>query len=233
MAGNAIVDPATSQTTVLVVKLNPQASQYLYVRYLGGSVKDSRQRHCGGLLRATHISPARPHRRIFRSPASGNLGTPPPSLSTQRSFVAKLDPNGDLVFSDLLGGSAVSAAQAVAVNAAGQILVSGHAVTSGFPPLPALTASPTARSIPICWSSTQPARKSIFSATGIGGSAIALDSSGNIYVAGTTYLLDYPTTPGAYQTLPGLRHLHFSFSVSRQIRERTNMSPRSIPAAQS
>ena len=41
MAGNAVVDPATSQSTVLVVKLNPQGSQYLYVRYFGGSVNDS------------------------------------------------------------------------------------------------------------------------------------------------------------------------------------------------
>src|SRR6185369_3322607 len=41
IAGNAVVDPATAQSTVLVVKLNPQGSQYLYVRYLGGSVKDS------------------------------------------------------------------------------------------------------------------------------------------------------------------------------------------------
>jgi hypothetical protein len=40
LAGNAIVDRATFQTTVLVAKLNPQASQYLYVRYLGGSVGD-------------------------------------------------------------------------------------------------------------------------------------------------------------------------------------------------
>src|SRR5664279_3740838 len=40
VAGNAIIDPATAQTAVLVGKLNPQASQYLYVRYLGGSVGD-------------------------------------------------------------------------------------------------------------------------------------------------------------------------------------------------
>lgn len=37
LAGNAIIDPATSQSTVVVLKLNPQATAYLYVRYLGGA----------------------------------------------------------------------------------------------------------------------------------------------------------------------------------------------------
>ena len=37
MAGTTIVN---SSTTVLVVKLNPQATQYLYARYVGGSVND-------------------------------------------------------------------------------------------------------------------------------------------------------------------------------------------------
>src|SRR5947207_15184417 len=41
LAGNVIIDPLSFQSTVLVMKLNPQASQYLYVRYLSGSVNDS------------------------------------------------------------------------------------------------------------------------------------------------------------------------------------------------
>ena len=40
----------------------------------------------------------------------------------------------------------------------------------------------------------------LFSSTGIGGSAIAFDSAGNIYMAGSNAAADYPTTPGAYQT---------------------------------
>src|ERR1700722_17819007 len=40
ITGYAIVDPAAAQTAVLVIKLNPQANQYLYVRYLSGSVDD-------------------------------------------------------------------------------------------------------------------------------------------------------------------------------------------------
>jgi hypothetical protein len=38
VAGSILVDPAAFQITVLVIKLNPQATQYLYVRYLGGPV---------------------------------------------------------------------------------------------------------------------------------------------------------------------------------------------------
>ena len=41
--------------------------------------------------------------------------------------------------------------------------------------------------------------KIIFSATGIGGNSLTFDASGNIYMAGITSSLTYPTTPGAYQ----------------------------------
>src|SRR5690242_19370047 len=183
LAGNAIVDPLTSQTTVLVVKLNPQASQYLYVRYIGGSVNDNASAiavdsagnaYVGGVT----TSPD------FPVTSGGNLGTAPAG-GTERSFVAKLDPIGQLTFSDLLGGSTNSYPQAVAVNAAGQVLVSGISVGPGFPSTAGVySVSDTAfRAYLLELDPT--GKKIIFSVTGIGGSAIAFDSTGNIYVAGT------------------------------------------------
>lgn len=200
IAGNTIVDPATSQTTVLVVKLNPQASQYLYVRYLGGSAGDFASAiavdGAGNVYVAGYtVSPD------FPVTPGGNLGTRADTLS-QRSFVAKFDPSGVLLFSDILGGTAASVAQAVAVTAAGQIVVSGM-VSSGrseFPSTAGAYSIPSTLNHPYLLELDPTGTKTIFSATGIGGSALAIDSSGNIYVAGTTTLLDYPTTPGAYQT---------------------------------
>jgi uncharacterized protein (TIGR03437 family) len=198
MAGNAIVDPATSQTTVLVVKLNPQATQYLYVRYLGGSVKDQANAIAVDSSGNAYIAGST-ESPDFPVTGSSNLPVPLAGASSQRSFVAKLDSNGDLVFSNLLGGIAVSMAQAVAVNSVGQILVSGYSTTSGFPSTGGAYSIANTAEHPYLLELDPTGTVTIFSATGIGGSAIALDSSGNIYVAGTTNLLDYPTTPGVYQ----------------------------------
>jgi uncharacterized protein (TIGR03437 family) len=202
VAGNATVDPASGQITGLVVKLNPQGAQYLYVRYLGGSVNESANAIAVDAAGNAYIagSTASPD---FPVTAGGNLGTPPASRSDQRSFVTKLDASGNVVFSDLLGGSAASAAQAVAVNAARQVIVSGTSSTAGFPTTSGAYSVASSANHPYLLTLDPTGTKAVFSATGIGGNAIALDPAGNIYVAGTTYLLDYPTTPGAYQpTLP-------------------------------
>jgi uncharacterized protein (TIGR03437 family) len=199
MAGNATIDPATLQTTVLVVKLNPKTSQYVYVRYLGGSVDDFANAIAVDGAGNAYIAGATAS-PDFPVTTGGNLGTPPAGLSSRRSFVTKLDANGELVFSDLLGASAASAALAVAVNVAGQILVSGTSESLGFPSTSGACSVTNSTNQPYLLELDPTGTKTVFSATGIGGSAIALDSSGNIYVAGTTILLDYPTTPGAYQT---------------------------------
>src|SRR5204863_1356823 len=96
MAGNAIVDPATSQSTVLVVKLNPQATRYLYVRYLGGSINDSANAIAVDAAGNAYVagSTTSPDFPVTRG---GNLGTTSTGSSSQRSFVAKLDSIGELL----------------------------------------------------------------------------------------------------------------------------------------
>jgi len=197
LAGNAIIDASSSQGTILVLKLNPQASAYLYVRFLGGSVNDKASAIAVDSTGSAYIagvttSPDFPVTNTI------NLGTPP-SSGTERSFVAKLDPNGQLVFSTLLGASTNSYAQAVAVNAAGQVLVSGTSVDKGFPSTAGVYSVSDTSFVPYLLELDPTGSKLIFSATGIGGNALTFDSSGNIYMAGTTSSLTYPTTPGTYQ----------------------------------
>jgi uncharacterized protein (TIGR03437 family) len=104
-----------------------------------------------------------------------------------------------VVFAVLLGGSASSAAEAVALTAQGQILVSGVSNSAGFPTTPGAFSVSSSAGKPFLIELDASASTLIFSATGIGGSSIAVDGAGNIYVSGSTTALDYPTTPGVYQ----------------------------------
>src|SRR5579863_8476901 len=185
LAGSVVIDPSTTQTTVLVEKLNPQATQYLYVRYLGGSGSDSASalavdRAGNAYVAGVTTSPD------FPVTSGGNFGTPTIPGTSERSFVFKLDPNGQLVFSDLLGGSTNSFAQAVAVTASGQVLVSGTSVQTGFPSTTGVYSVPDTSFRPYLLELDPSGANVVFSATGIGGNSLAVDSSGNIYMAGTT-----------------------------------------------
>ena len=41
LAGSTIIDPVTSQTAAMVVKLDPTGAKYLYVRTIGGTASDA------------------------------------------------------------------------------------------------------------------------------------------------------------------------------------------------
>ncbi len=123
------------------------------------------------------------------------------------AFVTKLNSTGSgLVYSTYLGGNGNEFGQAIAVDNNGNAIVAGP--TEGFTPpgFPCLTSK---GGVDIFVAKLNPAGSSLIDITLLGGtgsdntSAIAVDSNGDVYVEGTTFSNDFPTTTGAFQTAFG------------------------------
>jgi uncharacterized protein (TIGR03437 family) len=199
LAGSTVIDAAAQTTGAIVAKVDPKATEYLYLAYLDSAASDQVSGIAIDGSGNAYITgwTTNPN---FPAVGGGALGTAPTGSSDTRSFVTKLNPQGTVVFSVLIGGSAMSTARAIALTPQGQILVSGMVSGSGFPLTPGAYNVPDSTNQWFLVELDAAADKTIFSATGIGGSSIALDAAGNIYVAGSNTGTDYPTTPGAYQT---------------------------------
>jgi len=198
LAGSAVIDPASQAMGAVVAKLDPKASQYLYLTYFDSAANDQISSialdSAGNAYMAGWTT--NPN---FPNPG-GTLGTAPTNSTDTRAFVAKLSPEGAVVFSILIGGATSAQASGIALTPQGQILVSGIASSSGFPQTSGAYSVADSTNQWFLMELNAGASQLIFSATGIGGSSIALDASGNIYLAGSSPGTDYPTTPGAYQT---------------------------------
>ena len=125
---------------------------------------------------------------------------------TSGAFVAKVDPTGQhLVFSTYVPGL-VFPVSAMAVDSAGDIYVAGSVGQGTALPIPS-GSSPfrTGGSIGIL--KLNPTATSIIAATYLGGSngdtvaGLALDSSNNLYVTGSTTSNDFPTQNALQSTL--------------------------------
>ena len=114
-----------------------------------------------------------------------------------------IDPT--LVYSTYLGGNADDFGAGIAVDSAGNAYVAGETSSSDFPGTTGGTAG-TFGNADIFVTKLDATGSTLIYSTYLGGSgsegygAIALDSSGNAYVAGQTDSGDFPTTAGAFQT---------------------------------
>jgi uncharacterized repeat protein (TIGR01451 family) len=122
-------------------------------------------------------------------------------------FVSKLNAAANaLVYSTLLGGSALDLCSGIAVDSSGNAYVTGTTYSTNFPTQSALQTSllGTANGF---LTKINPTGSGLVYSTYLGGSvadngnAVAVDSSGNAYVAGTTSSVDFPTSVGASQTI--------------------------------
>ena len=198
LAGSAVIDPASQTMSAVVAKLDPKASQYLYLTYFDSAASDQLSSIAvdgagNAYIAGWTTNPNFPN-------TSGALGTAPRSSTDTRAFVAKLSPDGAVVFSVLIGGATMAQASGIAVTPQGEILVSGVASSSGFPQTSGAYSVADSTNQWFLMELDAAATHVVSSATGIGGSSIALDAPGNIHLAGSSPGTDYPTTPGAYQT---------------------------------
>src|SRR5579871_3381047 len=193
-AGNLYLAGAAG-AAAMVLKLDPSGARYLYARTFGGSVSDAAlgiavDSAGNAYVTGTTSSPD------FPVTPGGQTGTLPAANET-RAFLAKFDPQGEMLFSAVLGNVSTTGL-ATAVTSAGQILVSGVSV-AGLASSPGAYHVADTRGRPFLMEVDATGSHAVFTASGIGGGALALDGAGNIYMAGSTVYTDYPTTQGAYQ----------------------------------
>ncbi len=137
-------------------------------------------------------------------------------------FVLKLDPNGsNLLFSTYLGGSRDDGVFGLALDAGGNIYVTGATLSTDFPvtsgALQTSFKGPSAAPLVQTGIATNifgdgfiakinPQATGLVYSTYFGGTgddsgqAIAIDAAGDAYITGNTASTDFPTTAGAPQT---------------------------------
>ena len=127
------------------------------------------------------------------------------------AFVAELNPAGtSLIYATYLGGSSKDEGRGIAVDSSGNAYVVGTTSSSNFPTMNGLPAGFTGTTDAFA-AELNPTGSALLYSTLLGGSggaantgltmgySLALDSSNNVYVTGSTNASDFPTTPGVVQ----------------------------------
>jgi hypothetical protein len=202
-----------------VAKINGNATALVYSTYLGGSdfayptavaVDQNGSAFVTGYTGSTDFP--------VTVGALQYYFTPPGALATnvEDGFVVKVGALGDtFAYSTFLAGtSQVTQASGIAVDAEGHAFVTGIA-DPGFPTtMNAFQTTDQAGSNQAFLSELDPGGASLLYSTflagtsgeasvepaDVGSSDVAVDASGNAYVAGITDSSTFPTTPGAYLT---------------------------------
>ena len=122
-------------------------------------------------------------------------------------FVSKFGADGTLIYSTFLGGSSsFEWGFGIAADSSGHAYITGYTGSADFPTTPN-AFQPTKRGgVDAFVAKLSADGSSLLFASFLGGNsydeanALALDVAGNVYVAGHTTSVDFPTTPGAFQS---------------------------------
>ena len=189
-----------------MTKLNATGTALVYSTYLGGTSVEN-----GNGIAVDAAGNA----YVTGTTLSTDFPTTPGAYQTasgggEDAFVTKLNATGTaLVYSTYLGGSGSDDGLGIAVDAAGNAYATGQTASTNFPT--------TTGAYQTTFGGVEDAFVAKLNATGtalvystyLGGTGfdigigIAVDTAGSAYVTGVTESTDFPTTPGAFQTIYG------------------------------
>ena len=187
-----------------VMKVSATGLSILYSSYLGGSDEDSAH---GIAVDALHNIYVTGLTYSVDLPLAGGLQA---SGGAGDAFVSKISAAGSLLFQTYLGGAGLDQGNGIAVDSVGDTYVTGGSDSTGLATSGVLQATMAGQGDAFVakYSTSLPAPGLVYF-TYLGGSkadsgaGIAVDSSGNAYVTGSTVSTDFATTSDAFQRTYG------------------------------
>ena len=173
-------------------KLNAAGSQLVYATYLGGAGNDT--------AFAVALDPAS---NIYLTGQTQSANFPvlqalQATYSQSDAFVVKLNASNQVLYSTYLGGTGSATGTGIAADISGNAYVTGYTTAPDFPGTLTAYQSANHGSYDAFVAKLSSDGSAILGATYFGGSgpesasAIALDSSGDVFVAGSTNSVDLP-----------------------------------------
>ena len=173
-------------------KLNPAGSQLVYATYLGGTGNDTAY--------AVALDPAG---NVYLTGQTQSSNFPvlqalQTTYSQSDAFVVKLNASSQVLYSTYLGGTGSGTGTGIAADAAGNAYVAGYTTAPDFPVTSGVYQPGNHGSYDAFVAKLSANGSAILSATYFGGSGsestsgIALDSSGDVFVSGSTNSIDLP-----------------------------------------
>jgi hypothetical protein len=194
---------ATDVTDGFVFKLNAAGSALTYSTFLGGTDIDSPR-----AIAVDGAGSAFVTGEVYSNDFPTTAGAFRRTMAGQIDmFVTKLNATGSaLTYSTFLGGTQVDNGSSIKVDASGNAYALGFSSSTDFPTTPGAFDTSANGAFDVTLTKLNPAGSALVYSTYLGGDGfdngndVALDGGGNAYVTGQAGSVNFPTTPGAFDT---------------------------------